>query len=70
MASLSPELYLDPNQIMRKELKEGTLLAKKDATKASDSKDKDKDKEKGSGTATVSSESKSDANLKKASAEK
>jgi hypothetical protein len=37
LAGLSPELYIDPNQVMRKELKDGPLLAKKD-TKADDKK--------------------------------
>jgi hypothetical protein len=30
LATLTPELYIDPNQITRKELKDGTSLAKKD----------------------------------------
>jgi hypothetical protein len=33
VTTLSPELYIDPNQILRKDLKEGTNLAKKDAAK-------------------------------------
>jgi hypothetical protein len=33
MTSLSPELYIDPNQVIRKELKDGTYLAKKDPPK-------------------------------------
>ncbi len=33
MATLMPELYLDPNQLARKELKDGITMAKKDASK-------------------------------------
>jgi hypothetical protein len=48
LADLSPEFYIDPNQIVRKELKDGPLLAKKDGAKPTDkkladAKDKDKD---------------------------
>ena len=38
LADLSPELYIDPNQIVRKEIKDGTLMAKKDDAKAADKK--------------------------------
>lgn len=33
VSTLSPDLYIDPNQVVRKELKDGTYLAKKDAAK-------------------------------------
>jgi hypothetical protein len=32
VATLAPELYIDPNQVTRKELKDGTYLAKKENT--------------------------------------
>jgi hypothetical protein len=38
LADLSPEYYIDPNQIVRKEIKEGTLVAKKDAPKPGEKK--------------------------------
>ena len=41
LANLAPDFYLDPNAQLRKELKEGTLLAKKDGPAA---KPDDKDK--------------------------
>ena len=41
LADFSPEFYIDPNQILRKEIKEGALLAKKDGpTAKGDDKDK------------------------------
>jgi hypothetical protein len=40
LADLSPEFYIDPNQIVRKELKDGTYLAKKDGAPKPDDKDK------------------------------
>ncbi len=42
LATLSPELYLDPNAQFRKDSKDGTLLAKKDAPPAAKPDDKDK----------------------------
>jgi hypothetical protein len=34
VATLAPELYIDPNELTRKELKDGTYLAKKDSASA------------------------------------
>jgi len=64
LASLSPELYIDPNQEVRKELKEGTYLAKKDAPAA---KPDDKDKKIAEAKPKDGKDAKSDPNVQKAS---
>ena len=46
LANLTPEFYIDPNDLVRKEIKEGLLLAKKDGPTSEKEKDKAKEKDK------------------------
>ena len=57
IATLEPEFYIDPNQVVRKELKDGTYLAKKEPAKT-ETKDMKE---------TKTAENKTDSSVQKAS---
>jgi hypothetical protein len=62
LTDLSPELYIDPNQIARKEIKDGPLLAKKDGPAKPD------DKKLADAKAKDSKDEKTDPSVQKAAA--